>query len=523
LIVGMVHRSALMGIVAAALIAGTGYWFSRVPTGFLPIEDQGYLIALVQLPDGASLERTQQTLDKVFEVARKTPGVARVVNIAGVSALDNSATLSSAGVAYIILKDWSERGEGQDMLSLFNSLNAALGAIPEADILVMPPPPIQGVGNDAGFTMQVELRDGSFDMAKLQSVTNAIVANAKTQSALQLVLASFRSSVPQYTLEVDRVKTQALQVPLDQVFAALGGYLGSTYVNQFNQFGRVFQVYVQADSQSRLRLEDIDNMFVRNRDGQMVPLGTLVKITPTVGPSLISLFNLYPTATIIGLPALGVSSGEALKLMEEIARRTLPPGTGFEWSSMSYQEKLVGNQMYIVFGLALLLVYLVLAGQYESWYAPVSVILAVPLSFIGPVIALSALAQSGLNNNLYVQIGLVLLMALSAKNAILIVEFAREQRAHGKEILDAAIEAARARFRPIVMTSLAFILGVVPLVFASGAGASARVSIGITVFTGMIASTCLAVLFVPPFFVLVQRFEEWRKGRKRSPVARMPG
>jgi HAE1 family hydrophobic/amphiphilic exporter-1 len=209
--------------------------------------------------------------------------------------------------------------------------------------------------------------------------------------------------------------------------------------------------------------------------------------------------------------------------MEEIARRTLPPGTGFEWSSMSYQEKLVGNQMYIVFGLALLLVYLVLAGQYESWYAPVSVILAVPLSFIGPVIALSALAQSGLNNNLYVQIGLVLLMALSAKNAILIVEFAREQRAHGKEILDAAIEAARARFRPIVMTSLAFILGVVPLVFASGAGASARVSIGITVFTGMIASTCLAVLFVPPFFVLVQRFEEWRKGRKRSPVARMPG
>jgi HAE1 family hydrophobic/amphiphilic exporter-1 len=522
LIARMVSRSALMAAAALALIAATGYWFSRVPTGFLPIEDQGYMIAIVQLPDGASLERTQKTLDKVFEITRKTPGVARVVTIAGVSPLDNSATLSSAGVAYVILKDWSERGKGEDLMSLFNNLNAALGAIPEADILVMPPPPIQGVGNDAGFTMQVELRDGSFDMAKLQSVTNAIVANAKTQSALQLVLASFRSSVPQYSLEVDRVKTEALQVSLDLVFAALGGYLGSSYVNQFNQFGRVFQVYVQADSQSRLRLEDVEHMFVRNKDGHMIPLGTLVKITPTVGPSLISLYNLYPTATIIGLPAQGVSSGEALTLMEEIARRTLPPGTGFEWSSMSYQEKLVGNQMYIVFGLALLLVYLVLAGQYESWYAPISVILAVPLSFIGPVLAFSALKETGLNNNLYVQIGLVLLIALSAKNAILIVEFARELRAAGRPILDAATEAARARFRPIVMTSFAFILGVVPLVLASGAGASARTSIGITVFTGMIASTCLAVLFVPPFFAVAQHFEEWSKARKSPSLARTP-
>jgi len=276
----------------------------------------------------------------------------------------------------------------------------------------------------------------------------------------------------------------------------------------------VFQIYVQGDSQFRLRAEDLQSLHVRNKDGNMIPLGTLVKIAPAVGPSLISLFNLYPSATIIGLPAEGVSSGEVLKLMEEIAHRTLPPGTGFEWSSMSYQEKIVGSQMYIVFGLALLLVYLVLAGQYESWYAPISVALAVPLSFIGPVAALSALAGSGLNNNLYVQIGLVLLMALSAKNAILIVEFARELRAQGRPILDSAVEAARARFRPILMTSFAFILGVLPLVLASGAGASARKSIGITVFTGMIASTCLAVLFVPAFFVVVQRFEEWLKARK---------
>ena len=254
----------------------------------------------------------------------------------------------------------------------------------------------------------------------------------------------------------------------------------------------------------------------------MIPLGTLVKITPSVGASLISLFNLYPSATIIGLPAQGFSSGEVLGLMEQIAQRTLPPGMGIEWSAMSYQEKIVGHQMYVVFALALLLVYLVLAGQYESWDAPISVILAVPLSFIGPVVALSLLGGSGLNNNLYVQIGLVLLMALSAKNAILIVEFARELRARGEPILAAAVAAAHARLRPILMTSFAFILGVVPLVLATGAGASARKSIGITVFTGMLASTCLAVLFVPSFFVLVQRFEEWRKARKKPARAGVP-
>jgi HAE1 family hydrophobic/amphiphilic exporter-1 len=283
----------------------------------------------------------------------------------------------------------------------------------------------------------------------------------------------------------------------------------------------VFQIYVQADSRARLRLQDIDNLTVRNKDGDMIPLGTLVKITPAVGPSLINLFNLYPSATIIGLPAQGFSSGEVLTLMEEIARHTLPPGTGFEWSAMSYQEKLVGHQMYFVFALALLLVYLVLAGQYESWSAPIAVILAVPLSFIGPVAAISLLVRSGLSNNLYVQIGLVLLLALSAKNAILIVQLARDLRAQGDTIAAAAVAAARARLRPILMTSFAFILGVLPLVLASGAGASARKSIGITVFTGMIASTALAVLFVPPFFVLAQRFEEWRNS-DRAPRRQAP-
>jgi HAE1 family hydrophobic/amphiphilic exporter-1 len=293
--------------------------------------------------------------------------------------------------------------------------------------------------------------------------------------------------------------------------------MGSTFVNQFNKFGRTFQVYAQADAQFRLTQRDIENMMVRNSQGDMIPLGTVTKITPSVGPSLISLYNLYPSASIIGLPATGYSSGQSMNLMEEIADKTLPPGAGFEWTAMSYQEKVVGGQIYWAFGLALLLVYLVLAGQYESWLAPISVILAVPLSLLGPMAVLTGLR---IENNLYTQIGIILLIALSAKNAILIVEVALELHVRDrKPLLESAVNAARARFRPILMTSFAFILGVVPLVLATGAGANARKSIGITVFSGMLASTCLAVLFVPTFFVVVQRFENWLTERKQRKAA----
>jgi HAE1 family hydrophobic/amphiphilic exporter-1 len=519
LIERLVAHSGVSVIFALVLIAIGGYGLSRVPTGFLPIEDQGYLLAAVQLPDGASLDRTQRVMAQVGEIAGKTPGVEHVLTISGISALDNSASLANAGVGYIVLKDWSVRGKGQDLRSLVVGLNRSLTAIPEAQIIVLPPPPIQGIGNAAGFAMQVELRDGSADYAKLQAVTNAVVINAGTQSSLQRVSSPFRSSVPQINVEVDRVKIQTLHVSTDQVFSALSSYLGSTYVSQFNKFGRTFQIYAQADSQFRLRVRDIENMMVRNQQGDMIPLGTVAKITPAVGPSLISLYNLYPSATVIGIPSQGFSSGQSMALMEEIAAKTLPAGTGYEWTAMSYQEKIVSNQIYYVFGLAMLLVYLVLAGQYESWYAPMSVILAVPLSLLGPMAVLTGL---DIDNNLYVQIGLILLIALSAKNAILIVEVARELRVRdGKPLLESAVEAARARFRPILMTSFAFILGVAPLVLATGAGASARKSIGITVFSGMLASACLAVLFVPVFFVVVQRFEEWRASRKTQtkPVA----
>ncbi|WP_454616228.1 efflux RND transporter permease subunit [Bradyrhizobium cenepequi] len=512
LIGSLVRHSSVSVVVALILIGLAGYGLSRVPTGFIPIEDQGYLLAAVQLPDGAALDRTQRVLERVSEMAGKSPGVQQVVSIAGISALDNSSSLANAGVAYLILKDWSQRGPGEDLRSLVFGLNDKLAEIEEARILVIPPPPIQGIGNAAGFAMQVELRDGNADYAKLQAITGAVVANAQTQSALQRVSSSFRSMVPQYDVEVDRTKTQTLNVTTDQIFSTLSSYLGASYVNQFNKFGRTFQVYVQADSKFRLNVRDIANLMVRNSNGEMIPLGTVATITPSVGPSLISLYNLYPSASIIGLPAQGYSSGQSMALMEQIAAKTLSPGTGFEWTAMSYQEKAVSNQIYYAFGLALLLVYLVLAGQYESWYAPISVLLAVPLSLLGPMLVLSGLR---IDNNLYTQIGIILLIALSAKNAILIVEVALEHHVRDREpLIESAVAAARARFRPILMTSFAFILGVVPLVLATGAGANARKSIGITVFSGMIASTCLAVLFVPAFFVVVQRFENWRKSRK---------
>jgi HAE1 family hydrophobic/amphiphilic exporter-1 len=508
----MVTHAGLMTLIAFAIM-GLAFWgLARVPTGFLPIEDQGYVLVSVQLPDGAALARTQAALDQVSTIARKDPSVAQVISIAGVSVLDNNATLANAGVAYVVLKDWSER---DDLRTVFARLAPALDPV-DARVVVLPPPPIQGIGNAGGFTMQVELRDGSTDFAKLQNVTNTIVANARSQSGLQRVSTSFRATAPQFRIDVYRVKAETLHVPVDQVFSTLATYLGSTYVSQFNKFGRVFQVYAQADAQFRLRPRDIENLWVRNQQGDMIPLGTLVSIEPVVGLPLIGLYNLFPSSSIIGLPAAGFSSGEAIHLMEADAAHTLPPGMGTEWTAMSYQEKLVGHQMYLVFAMALLLVYLVLAGQYESWYAPLAVILSVPLALTGPVLILELLH---IDNNLYTQIGIVLLIALSAKNAILIVEVAREHRVReGQSLFDAAVGGAIARLRPILMTSFAFILGVVPLVIASGAGASARKSIGITVFSGMIASTCLAILFVPSLFVVVQRIEEWRAARKR-PIA----
>ena len=518
--IGGMTRHAWIFVILALLIMGGGlYGLVRLPTGFLPLEDQGYFLISVQLPDSASLDRTTDVLNRVQKIVSAVPGVDHIVAIAGVSALDNSASLSNAGVAYVILKDWSQRTSASEgLLGMYTALNRAVAPISDATLLVVPPPPIQGIGNAGGFTMQVELRDGSNDFGKLQSIARHVISDASTQTGVARLNTTMRAAVPQMSVKVDRTKAESLGVTTGQVFQTLATYVGSSYVGQINKFGLTFQVYAQADAKFRLTPAAIEALPVRTGSGQMVPLGTIISITNDTGPALVQLYNLYPSATIVGSPAPGFSSGQALDLMDEIAAADLPPGTAPDWTAMSYQEKAVGNQMFYAFGLAILLVYLVLAGQYESWLAPISVVLAVPLALLGPVLALSGL---GLDNNLYTQIGLMLLIALGAKNAILIVEVAREGRIiHNLPIVQAAVAAAQARLRPILMTSFAFILGVLPLVTATGAGANARRSIGLSVSTGMLASTCLAVVFVPCFFVLIQGLEErlWRRKKEEKPA-----
>jgi hydrophobic/amphiphilic exporter-1 (mainly G- bacteria), HAE1 family len=512
----MTHHAIPTCLLALVLIVGAVWGIARLPTGFLPTEDQGYVIVGVQLPDGASLGRTQQVLSRVDTVALGVPGVQQVIGIGGISVIDNSASLANAGVAYVMLKPWGERGAGEDLRSIYMNLTKALQPVQAAATYVLVPPAIQGIGNANGFTMMLEQRDGSSDYARLQTIARTVIAAANGQSGIARASTSFRATVPQYDVVIDRVKAESLHVNLGDVFATISSYVGSTFINQFNEFGLTFQVYAQADSPFRLNVDQLNNLYVRSRDGVMIPVGTLVQIKPVVGPSLISLYNLYPAATIIGSNAPGFSSGQALDLMDQVAAHNLPRGTGYDWTAMSYQEKAAGGQIIYAFGFALVLVYLVLCGQYESWITPIAVLLAVPMALIGPALVLGLL---GLDNNLYTQIGLLLLIALAAKNAILIVEVAREQRAlHGLSIIDAAREASRARFRPILMTSFAFMLGVVPLILATGAGANSRKSIGITVFSGMAASTCLAVLFVPSFFVVLQRFQEWVGGKKPAPT-----
>ena len=376
--------------------------------------------------------------------------------------------------------------------------------------MVLVPPPIQGLGLSGGFQMQVELTDGSYNFSRLQQAADALVAAAKAEPAIEAAITPFRAQVPQISFTVDRSQAETLGVPVGDVYDALQSYLGSSYINLFTRFGHNFTVFAQADAKQRLTPDDLKHYYVRSQSGQMVPLGSLADIKDDQGPSLITLYNLFPSATINGAVAPGFSSGQGLAAMEAVAAKTLGPGLQYEWTAMSYQEKLVGNSTYVIFALALLLVYFVLAGQYESWITPGAVMLAVPLALLGTVGVLLGL---GVANNIYVQIGLVLLIALSAKNGILIVEMAREGRTAGKSILEAAVEAAHSRFRPILMTSFVFILGVMPLVLATGAGAAARKSLGIAVASGMLASTCLAVLFVPSFYVVLQMLAERRRAK----------
>ncbi|MCD8525554.1 MAG: efflux RND transporter permease subunit [Gammaproteobacteria bacterium] len=501
----MVHKSGRYSFIAAVIVILATIGFAHVPTGFIPTEDQGYMVLSVQLPDAASLKRTEQVVDKIAKQVMALPGVRDAISIDGVSVLDNSASLANAGVIYVMFDDWSERGRKLGLLPMYKALSALAGTITEARVLVVPPPPIQGLGMSGGVQMQLELTDGTFDYKKLQQVTNHLVEYAHTQPELQNVLTTFRAETPQLEAPIDRLKAESLGVSVGDAFNTLQTYLGSSYVNLFNKFGQVFSVYVQADDHSRMTIEEMRHYTVRNSAGNMVPLGTLTQVKQTTGPALVPLYNLYPSTSIIAMAAKGYSSGQAMKALEDAAHYVLPAGMSYEWTSTAYQQIIAGNATYFVFALALILVYFVLAGQYESWVTPLSVLCSIPLALVGTTIVLNLLAPLGMSNDMYTQIGVVLLIALAAKNAILIVEVAREEHElHGKSVMEAAVIGAKTRFRPILMTSFAFIFGVLPLVFASGAGANARRSIGLAVCSGMLTSTFLAVVFVPTFYVFFQ-------------------
>ena len=463
------------------------------------------------LPEGASQPRSRTVADKISALLGKTDGLAGWVTIGGFSVLD-FANVPNVSTTFIVYKNWSERGKKLTQDRIVSGLNRDLAGIQEALAFVVIPPPIRGLGQTGGFQMMVEDRR-SLGLAELSRNTAELVQKGNASPDLRGLAATFSTRSPQVYLNIDRTKAESLQVLPSSIFDTLQAYLGSSFVNLFNKFNQVFQVYIQADNAYRLQAEDLRNLYVRNQNGQMVPLNALIEIRRTQGTELLTRYNLYPAASIFGAAAPGYSSGQALATMERIAAETLPEGMAYDWTSTSYQEKRVGYQAYLIYALSIALVYMVLAALYESWTSPAAVVLVVPIALVG---VLLAQLTRGYDNNLYTQVGLVLMIALASKNAILIVEFARDlHQRDGLSLTEAAVEATRRRFRPIVMTSFAFILGVVPLMVATGAGAASQQAIGTVVFGGMMASTLLAIPFVPVFYVALEGLSErMRKGRR---------
>jgi HAE1 family hydrophobic/amphiphilic exporter-1 len=499
----MVHHAKVAMLGYAVLIAVTFVGFSSLPTGFLPEEDQGYAIISVQLPPAASLTRTAKVIKQIDGFLKDAPGVADWITFGGMSILDSLNQPNMAAI-FITYTDWDKRPKGVDQASILRYVQGHLATLQDAVAFVMVPPAIQGLGQAGGFQMVVEDR-GNLGPTALQNACYGLIDAGRTQTGLTPLNVTYNASTPQIYADIDRTQVQYKGVSFNDLFSTLSTYMGSTYINDFNKFGRVYQVRAQAESRFRLKAADVMQLEIRNNKGEMMPLSAVTTIKDILGPTVLTRYNLYTAASVYGAAAPGFSSGQALTLMEQMARDRLPTSMSTEWTNMSYQEKKVGNQAYLIFALAVVLVYLVLCAQYESWCTPTAVILVVPLALLG---TMTALMIRHMDNNVYTQIGVVLLIALASKNAILIVEFARERRARGMDIAQAAVEAARLRFRPIIMTSFAFILGVVPLLTANGAGAASQRAVGTAVFGGMLASTILAVLVVPVFYVLVQGFAE---------------
>ena len=499
-----------MGLFLGGIIMTYGL-FVRVPHTFLPVEDQGYFFVIIQLPDGASLERTENVAKTVRDTLLATPGIDHVVSISGFNFL-TFANQSNSAAEFAILKPWEVRGRDRTASMIVNEVRPKLLMIPAGLALAFDPPSIPGLGTTGGFEFEVEDLTGKGSKA-LDQATQDLIAEAKKQPEIDArqVFTTFSTQTPQLDYALDRTKAKLLGLSLPDIFNTLQIYLGSLYVNNFNMYGRTFRVTLEADKGARKNARDLSRLYVRNASGGMIPLDTLGKLKPTVGPETISHYNIFGSAQISGGPAPGFSSGDAITAMERAARKSLPNDFGFEWTGITYQELKVGSVEKITFGISLVFVFLFLAALYESWSMPFMVILAVPLAIFG---AIFATWLRGKQLDVYSQIGFVMLIGLSAKNAILIVEFARRLREKGEGIVEAAMEAGRLRLRPILMTAFAFILGVIPLMVATGAGAASRQSIGTTVFGGMLAATILSLGFVPIFYAVIEKFREGRKSEE---------
>lgn len=501
----LVRRVLLVSVLLVLILGTTGYLFKSLPTGFIPPEDKGAFMIDVALPDGASLLRTEAVLEQVTNIINEEDGVANAMTVSGYSILKGAAS-SNGGLAIVILDPWDERPTKElHMFSILQKIQAKLFALPDANIFAFPLPAIPGVGAVGGFEFVLQDTLGRSPSA-LAAAMRTLIIKANESPVIDRAFSSFRADVPQIFIDVDRVKARNLGIPLNDVFMTMQTLLGSLYINDFNKFGKVYRVLMMADAEYRSEVRDIDRFYVRSQTNEMVPLGTIIETKPILGPEVVTRYNLFSSANINGSAAAGFSSGEAIAEMERLATEYLPAGYTFEWTGMTYQELSAGNLAPLIFLLAIIFVYLFLVAQYESWSIPMSVMFAVPIAILG---ALLAVAAVGMSVNLYTQIGLVLLIGLSTKSAILIVEFAKNLREQEQlSIWDSAIKAAELRFRAVLMTGLSFVLGVIPLVLSTGAGAVSRLSLGFAVLGGMLLSVIVATLLVPAFYVVIQRIRE---------------
>ena len=516
----LLRLAAVVLLVYAGLLVLTALGFKTVPVGFIPLQDQGYLIGLAQLPDGASLQRSDEMRQQMVRLASGVPGVSHTVEFTGFSGLDGTNS-SNAVTAFLVLAPFEERVKDprQNGFAILAEVQRRFATLQDGQALVFPPPPVQGIGNAGGFKLQVQDRSAA-GLPALQAATDGLIAKAVEQPGIATAFTSLRSEAPKLHLDIDRRKAQTLGVPLNSVFDTLQAYLGSAYVNDFNFLNRVYQVNVQAESAFRLQPETIRRLYTRSQTNDMVPLGTLLNVTETDGPDKVMHYNLYPSADVNGVPQPGFSSGQVMSTMERLAAETLPEQFGYEWTEMALQQQLAGNSAVYIFPLCVLFVFLALAAQYESWVLPAAIILVVPMCLLA---AISGVYLRHMDNNIFTQIGLVVLVGLACKNAILIVEYAKQKMDAGVERHDAAVEAARLRLRPILMTSFAFTLGVWPLVLALGAGSEMRQALGTAVFSGMIGVTLFGIFLTPVFFSVIMKLFGRQSAAKVSPRASPKG